>query len=301
MTTAALAPQKSETLPPFAVAETTRRRYSCRAYRPQPLSATLRAQMTELVASVTSGPFGTPVRFRLLAAEPGDTKTLAGLGTYGFISGASAFIAGAVAQGDHDLEDYGYALERIVLGATHLGLGTCWLGGSFSKSHFAQAVALEARESLPAVSALGHPVEHAERGLFRRVIGAQKRLPFGQLFFDGTFASPLTPEAAGPYAAVLETLRIGPSASNKQPWRVVRAGRAWHLCLQRTPGYGKGSVLNRMFRVADLQRADMGIAMCHFELQARELGLEGRWVHQAPSFELPEGTEYSVTWAVDAT
>lgn len=281
---------------PFPVAQTAHRRYSCRTYLSEPLPAVRREKVAELLAAVKSGPFDTPVRFRLLAADQNDTKALRGLGTYGFISGAPAFIVGAVARGARDLEDYGHTLERVVLGATDLGLGTCWLGGSFSRSHFAQAVELGPNESLPAVAALGNPVEHAERGLMRRFIGGHKRLPFGQLFFDRSFTQPLTPDAAGPYAAVLATLRIGPSASNKQPWRVLREGEAWHLFLRRTPGYREGTVLTRLLQTADLQRVDMGIAMCHFELAARELGLDGRWVHKAPPLELPEGTEYSATW-----
>jgi nitroreductase len=299
MTDAVLAPTGAAPpmplTPPSAV-QAAQLRYSCRSYRPTPLSAAERAELSALLATATTGPFGARVRFRLLAAEEGDASALRGLGTYGFIKGAPAFIVGALARGEHDLEDYGYALEQVVLQATALGLGTCWLGGSFDKSRFAQAAELAPGESLPAVAALGHPAERAERGLFRLVIGARARLPFEQLFFDEHFAAPLTPEAAGPYAAVLATLRLGPSASNKQPWRVVRQGQAWHLFLRRTPGYHRGSLLNRLFRMADLQRVDMGIAMCHFELAARELGLDGRWSHEAPPLALPEGTEYSATW-----
>jgi len=39
--------------------------------------------------------------------------------------------------------------------------------------------------------------------------------------------------------------------------------------------------------MADLQRVDMGIAMCHFELAVREAGIEGRWVTDQP---LPENS-----------
>ena len=37
-------------------------------------------------------------------------------------------------------------------------------------------------------------------------------------------------------------------------------------------------MLNRIFTQADLQRVDIGVAMCHFELTAREQGLAGEWV-----------------------
>jgi hypothetical protein len=49
--------------------------------------------------------------------------------------------------------------------------------------------------------------------------------------------------------------------------------------------------------VADIQRLDMGIAMAHFELTARELGLSGRWERKEPSVQKPdELTEYVVSW-----
>jgi hypothetical protein len=62
---------------------------------------------------------------------------------------------------------------------------------------------------------------------------------------------------------------MAPSATNKQPWRIVRDGAAWHFYLRRTKGYGKGSALFTVLRIADLQRVDLGIAIRHFELVAR--------------------------------
>ena len=96
-------------------------------------------------------------------------------------------------------------------------------------------------------------------------------------------------------------MRLAPSASNKQPWRIVRRrkGEAWELRLQRTPGYGKGSLTFRLLRLADLQRVDMGIAMCHFELAAREAGLPGRWVPGRASPGVAGAVpEHVVTWVV---
>lgn len=62
-------------------------------------------------------------------------------------------------------------------------------------------------------------------------------------------------------------------------------------------GYGKGTMLFRVLRLADLQRVDMGIAMCHFELVARQCGLKGGWVVDDPGIEKPgESTEYTVSW-----
>jgi len=65
------------------------------------------------------------------------------------------------------------------------------------------------------------------------------------------------------------------------------------LYLQRTPGYKSG----RLVQIADMQRVDLGIAMCHFELVARERGLAGTWVHEDPSIApLDKGVEHIATW-----
>jgi len=94
----------------------------------------------------------------------------------------------------------------------------------------------------------------------------------------------------------LEMVRIAPSASNRQPWRVIKVRDRWHFYLQRTPGY-RDNLLSRLTTVADLQRMDMGIAMSHFEMTAIELELTGSWVIRDPQIELPDAhTEYTVSW-----
>jgi hypothetical protein len=67
--------------------------------------------------------------------------------------------------------------------------------------------------------------------------------------------------------------------------------------LHRTPGYGHGTLVSTLLRLADLQRVDMGIAMCHFELAARESGVEGSWILDAPGIQTSEArTEYVASW-----
>jgi hypothetical protein len=47
----------------------------------------------------------------------------------------------------------------------------------------------------------------------------------------------------------------------------------------------------------DLKRIDMGIAMCHFELTAKELGLEGEWKREDPAFATADGAlTYTASW-----
>ena len=40
-------------------------------------------------------------------------------------------------------------------------------------------------------------------------------------------------------------------------------------------------------KAADLQRVDMGIAMCHFELSANEAGHNGQWTIADPGTYIP--------------
>ena len=67
----------------------------------------------------------------------------------------------------------------------------------------------------------------------------------------------------------LEMVRLAPSAVNKQPWRVVIADNAAHFYLKRSKGFGHETDL-------DMQKIDMGIALCHFALTAKESGLDVR-------------------------
>ncbi len=229
------------------------------------------------------------MRFAFVAATEQDRSILRGLGTYGFIKNPTGFILGAMEAGEKNLEDYGYLMERIILYATDLGLGTCWLGGSFTKSSFARKIGARREETVPAVTSVGRIADPGGSSARRT-----SRLPWEALFFRGQFGAPLAREEAGAYATPLEMVRLGPSASNKQPWRIVKDGSTWHFCLQRTPGY-PGAIATRLLRIADMQRLDMGIAMCHWELTARECGLAGRWEIRDPGW-LPELAEYTVSW-----
>jgi len=282
------------------VATLIRQRYSCRSYDESPMEESARARLVEALGRDIRGPFGRRARFTLIAVSDEDPDILRGLGTYGFIKGATGYVAGAIEEGPHYLEEYGYVMERIILLCTDLGMGSCWLGGSLTKSRFAERIGLQPGEVMPAVASVGRIKEGSrERDKIRKRAGSDRRLPPSELFFDSRFGEPISARDAGPYAEVLEMVRLAPSASNRQPWRIVRGSEGWHFYLQRTKGYGKGTILFTVLGLADLQRVDMGISMCHFELMARELSLPGRWVVREPDLEKPqEGVEYIATWEV---
>lgn len=274
------------------------RRFSVRMYQETPIPNEIQKDLQVRLKAIRKGPLGSPVRLELVAAAADDTQALRGLGTYGFIKNPTGFIVGAVKMGEHAMEDYGYAMEEAVVEATALGLGTCWLGGSFTQSGFARKIGKLEDEIIPAVTSTGYALEDVRvLDRSRQHVGADQRLPWENLFFDGRFGIPLRRETAGHYQEALEMIRIGPSAQNRQPWRVIRDGSRWHFYCQRTPRYGKGTLIFALLRLADLQRVDVGIAMCHFGLTAREQGQSGSWNTNNPDLPpLDKNTVYIATW-----
>jgi len=279
------------------ILDAVRARTSVRAYAATSPDTETASALADLLAGEHLGPFGHRVRIELLDLSEEDRQETRHLGTYGFIKGARQYILCAIEETPRAREDLGFCFERVVLEATRIGLGTCWMGGTFKRGRFAERMGLSDAEVLPIISPVGIPAQR--RSWRERVIrvgaGSDKRKPWNTLFFDATPDAPLGQEAAGPLAPVLEAVRLGPSASNKQPWRVVRDAdcSTCHLFLQRTSGY------DRMFGGIDLQSVDAGIAMCHLELVSREVGLEGGWQKVDPELD-GWSAEYVASWVSTA-
>lgn len=253
-------------------AETIRRRSSVRSYQPVQLPSSLLAELEDYASSL-EGPFSPRVRPVFLEDSSFREKSGRKIGTYGIIKGAKHYIAGVVEKGDYDLEQFGFVFEHLILYATFLGLGTCWLGGTFKHTEFVKAVGLESSEILPVVTPVGYPA--GKKRLLEKAMkfasGSKKRKPWEQLFFHRSFDYPLEEGEAGPFAEPLEMVRLAPSASNHQPWRIVKDESSWHFFMNYSPLVNKAVGF-------DIQRVDMGIAMCHFDMLAQEQGFKGRWV-----------------------
>jgi nitroreductase len=265
------------------------KRTSVRTYEKKPVEPEKLEMLKSFFDTACENPFGAKVRFDIV--EGGSGK----LGTYGFIKGAKSFFAGCVQKGEHDIEGFGYAFEKAVLYATALGLGTCWLGGTFKRASFTALINPDKDEIMPAISPVGYAAE--KKTLTEKVVaagaGARKRKRFGELFFDGTVKAPLFIDEE-PLKTCLEMVRIGPSASNKQPWRVIRSGGALHFYLAADKAYAG----NTMFGFS-MQRVDLGIAACHFDMAAKELGLSGGIVIEEPQLSTDakgDGWIYSFSW-----
>jgi len=272
------------------IIEVIRERISNRSYQNKPLEEDLKINLSNYLENL-EGPFKAKTRYKLIEKKASEDNNIK-LGTYGMIRGASSFIAAVALQGEMGLEELGYELEKFILYADSLGVGTCWLGGTFKKGEFAKAMELNVEEILPIVTPIGYPntEKNVLASLVRTVVGSKNRKSWKELFFDGSFNKNLTEEDAGVYKSALEMVRLGPSASNKQPWRIVRDKDKFHFYLCHTKGYAKGLAF-------DMQKIDMGIAMCHFDLTLREEGIKGSFKKCEPNIEnIGELTEYIISF-----
>lgn len=222
-------------------------------------------------------PYGIPVEFVFLdAAEHGLSSPV--------ITGEKLYVAGKVAKKAHGEEAFGYSFEKLVLYAWSLGVGTTWIGGTMNRALFEKAAALQAGERMPCVSPLGYPAKKmsVREALMRKGAKADERKAAEELFFDGDFSTPLTAVDENVKAA-LEMVRLAPSAVNRQPWRIVRLGSDYHFYLKHVKGYVSEAA-------GDLQKVDMGIALCHFMS-----GVEGRFRLEDPGLGTEKETEYIAT------
>lgn len=278
-----------------SITEIIQRRYSCRTYQVQPLDVQLIGKLIEFLQLKQKTPFNGHVRFKFLEIPELDPTEKKPFGTYGFIRGAQYFVIGAVIDTEKGLEHFGYLMERLILFATDLGLGTCWVGGTLRRNKFAAHINVTENEIVPAITPVGYPSKKRSKvdRLAKWAARPKKRRPWTDLFFEGDCKHPLTQEKAGKYDIPLEMIRIAPSASNRQPWRVIKEsdGQNYHFFIKRRRGW-----YNRLFSFPDFPRIDLGIAVCHFDLTIQEVGLEGNWKFMKPEVIAPTHLKYCISW-----
>lgn len=133
------------------------------------------------------------------------------VGSYGFISGHPDYVA--VVAGDQFRA--GIEGEKLVIELTRRGLGTCWLGATFNRKLVESVVKPGSDESIAAIIAIGYaaPKRRLLESMGRMVMRSSSRKKLEDLIIAGTPA---------PYLKdALEALRLAPSATNCQPWRLA--------------------------------------------------------------------------------
>ncbi|MCX6565302.1 MAG: nitroreductase family protein [Candidatus Aminicenantes bacterium] len=199
-------------------------------------------------------------RFEIVR-EPPDHVLRGVIGSYGRISGAPAFaVMIGTSSSPAAAAFVGYTGEGLILEATALGLGTCWVSGMFRRSEVEKRVVLSGFERVFAVTPLGlgeRDFSFKEK-LYVRAAGSKKRKVLDEMT-QGTSPLPWQKKA-------LEAARAAPSAGNRQPWRFAL-----------TPGSITVRWDSGRNGVRYPKSLDCGIAMLHLELGARASGVAGSW------------------------
>lgn len=227
------------------------------------------------------GPFGSLIKIHYIKTTGNDMEKIS---TYGVVKNAPSYLVTVCKNNREGMIDCGYVLEKLILALEAKGIGTCWLGGTYKRSQL--KVPVGDGEIIPIISPVGYGAKKKALSdkIVRGIAGSDRRLPFDTLFFDKDFETSIENPS---WRKRLEHVRIGPSASNKQPWRIVmKEPDTAHLYLERTPNYGYGKL------PYDIQMVDMGIAISHYEI-ARD-GVA--FVVQEPELDMiSEFSEYIVT------
>lgn len=182
--------------------------------------------------------------------------------TYGTISGASWYMLMGIHDDEMSALAAGYAMEEVVLKATELGLGTCWMALTFKGSDFTKATDMPADEPLRIISPVGYPANKRKmlESITRMTLKSAKRKPMDDLFSEGEFGKPVAEDNR--FYKALSMMRLAPSAKNTQPWRaLVQGNEVWFYYEEKT----EASIL------------DLGIGLCHFDLTLKAEGCEGTW------------------------
>ena len=234
----------------------SRRRYDISRPIPDAVLDTLRRVCAEF------RPFR-GARVELITASP--EKIFKGmLGSYGKVKGASAYFAfiGNL-QNPHVQEIAGYTGEGLILEASALGLGTCWVAGTFRPEAVAKAIEIEDKEKVLAVSPIGFAGEFKtlEERLVSGFVKSNQRRPLADLVSGEE-------ETRWPswLKIALEAARLAPSAINRQPWRFFIERTAVTISLDS--GIKDAAISKRL---------DCGIAMLHLEVAALSQNIHGKW------------------------
>lgn len=228
----------------MTVEETIAARVSRRSYLPAPLSPAEKARLERRIGQFRSA----GVRIELV--EDGAAAFARFGKSYGLFSGVHTFAA-LIGRADDPAsgEKLGYYGELLVLEATGLGLGSCWVGGTYDPD--ACPCALAPGETLKCVIALGSCAQ--KRGVKESLIYRFARRGTKDLEQLYTADDPVPAW----FLEGMQAVRRAPSAFNKQPVQ---------FC------FARGGVTASVPDLAQHRDLDLGIAKAHFALPAG-----GRW------------------------
>ncbi|KAK2948421.1 hypothetical protein BLNAU_16676 [Blattamonas nauphoetae] len=194
---------------------------------------------------------------------------------------------------------------HLILHCTKLGLGTCWMAGTFDGKSLKKQLVLNEKESVFMVSPIGYEAEgcvmfssnvlKASKTfvavLASRVTGSKLRIPFSKFCLRGSINST---DGVNAYTDVpvigeaLEAAHWAPSSAGKQPTRAVikEEGGKWVVQF-----YEAKDVLHN-------NGVDSGISIGNFDLTLKEKGITGKITIES-GVDQNDLYNYTGTWRQD--
>lgn len=166
--------------------------------------------------------------------------------SYGMLKGVQAYFALVGDKNNPDLlEKIGYYGEILALEATALGLGTCWVGGTYNRKLCNKLINLKESEELVAIITVGYtPVDKTLKEKMISKLSHRKTKKVEEMY--SAIGSIPTEFING-----MKSVQKAPSALNKQPIK-------FH--------YKNGCVTTEIINSVGYEKIDLGIAKLHFEI-----------------------------------
>lgn len=183
-------------------------------------------------------------------------------------------------KGNEYLQNIGYAMEKVVLQLTTLGLATCWLECTVDREDVTEFISLgESKEDIDLTNELEqndesnkNDSENIDNGEYPFAI-----IAFGypekseELFrnldckVDREKIKDISKKVDKEWDDCLEAVRMAPSVKNTQPWFFVNDKRGFHI-------YEK----NQKKSLDSMSKISMGIALRHFDIvcQRKEIDVK---------------------------
>lgn len=213
------------------------RRASCRGYLSDPITPDQRQELGKTIEQCNQR---SGLHIQLICGHPEPFAALTK--SYGMLTGVHSYLLFAGPRSDPHLEEKcGYYGEQVILTATTMGLGTCWVGGTYDREACLEH--LRPDERLVCVAAIGQAQEEDGRSKApRRAVKTAAELASGISHAPAWFLSGM--------AAV----QRAPSARNRQAYRFVKKR--------------DNAVVAHLTEETPFGLVDLGIAKLHFEIGA---------------------------------
>lgn len=176
-------------------------------------------------------------------------------------------------KGEDYLQNIGFAIEKLVLQLTCLGVGSTWVKCKLSKEDIGEFVQLdeeyeilddetedidESKKQYPiSLLAVGYPDEYDT--LFRK----SKRS------YDRKKMKDICKEFSPKWNLVLEGVRVAPSVLNKQPWMFEE--KEYGLDLYE-------NIPKKRLKIEDENKISMGAALRHLDICCNHMNMEVEYI-----------------------